>query len=74
MREDTKRIEAKWHPNPVINGLEVCHEHRRDEIIFTAWNGDDPANNRQLKFSRHDVVFGDVPTQADLEWLTGAGE
>lgn len=74
MREDTRRIEAKWHPNPVMNGLEVCHEHKRDKIIFTAWRGDNPANNRQLQFSRHEVAYGDVPTPEDLDWLTGDGD
>ncbi len=74
MREDTRLIEAKCHPNPVINGLEVCHEHKRDKLIFTAWRGDSPANNRQLQYTLQEVAYGDVPTREDLEWLTKAEE
>ena len=70
----TKVIEKKWHAaGPILhNGLEICHEHQRNGIIcFTAWNGDNPANDRQLHYSREQVAYCDVPDTEDLDWLTG---
>ena len=74
MRADTRLIEKKWHPNPMHNGLEICHEHKRNgTVIFTAWKGDSLANDRQLHFDRHHVAYNNMPYSADLDWLT-AGE
>jgi len=70
MRKETKLVEQKWHPNPTHNGVEICHEHKRDTIIFTAWEGDNPVNGRQLRYDRHDVAYNNVPTVEDLDWLT----
>jgi hypothetical protein len=72
MRDDTKIIEKKWHPIPKHNGLEICHEHKRNgTVIFTAWHGEHQANDRQLQFDRYDVAYNNAPSSDDLDWLTG---
>lgn len=55
-RETLKQIEAKLHPCPNINGVDILHEHRGRMIVFTAWKGDDPLNNRHINISRDNVL------------------
>ena len=50
-------IESKLHPCPTIDGIEILHEHRGRKIIFTAWKGDNPANNKLLEYSRDEVLY-----------------
>ena len=74
IRDDTKVIENILHPNPIIKGIEICHEHTRNgKIRFSAWQGDNPVRNgKQFSVNRHDVLtrkdFYLLYTK-DLEWL-----
>jgi hypothetical protein len=57
--QDKKIIESKLHPNPFFNGIEICHEHRGKNIIFTAWKGQDKVNEKELIISRNRVLYYD---------------
>ena len=78
LQGERKKIESQLHPNPIVNGCEICHEHLRNgKIRFTAWQGQDPLmNGAQLVFSRQDVLRHTIPCEfyqlhkKDLEWLT----
>lgn len=49
-----KRIKALnmiTHPNPIVDGAEIahCHNYKRDQITFSAWNKhNDPVNRMTL--------------------------
>ena len=71
-RKTLKEIEAVLHPCPIINGLAILHEHKGKYIIFSAWGGDSPANTKQVKIPRMNVLtlnFNKVYAE-DLRWLT----
>ena len=82
MREEKKKIESQLHPNPIFNGSEVAHEHRRDGYIyFTAWKGNNQINrDLQLRFKRSEILRYDVPGEfyklytKDFKWLTERGK
>ena len=44
-REFKKIIESQLHPNPVINGITICHRHVGQKIHFSAWDGEKPLDN-----------------------------
>lgn len=72
-RKEFKIIESHLHPAPEpINGLEVCHEHQVQHIIFTAWKNNKKFNNNSLKFHRS-VILSDKHFydhyQKEFNWL-----
>lgn len=69
MRNDTKIIEKKWHPNPIVGGFELCHQHKGNNIIFSVWNGDVSANDKFLTYTRQEVAYHDMPSKEDIDWL-----
>ena len=77
-REQKKRIEKILHPNPVFNGIEVCHSHGRNKIVFQA----DPDKAKSVSFGKRVELskarilgYPDRETflkdySKDLKWLT----
>jgi len=72
-RKTLAEIETKLHPCPTVNGLTILHQHVGQKIVFSAWKGDNPANNRSSEFSRYYVLncldFYSKHSY-DLQWLT----
>jgi hypothetical protein len=52
-----KEIESYLHPYPVINGLQILHRHLGSYIYFDAWNGDNKANNKEVRVHRDMVLM-----------------
>ena len=75
LRDDTKTIEAILHPCPIINGIEICHEHTRNgKIIFTAWRSENQIDNggKQLILNRFDILSRPefyILYDKDMKWL-----
>ena len=70
--ESLKTIEKHLHPCPKINGLDIMHCHRGQHVYFDAWDGDNKANDRELKIHKQVVLslpdfYNEFPD--DLEWL-----
>jgi hypothetical protein len=71
-RQILKKIEAILHPCPKINGVDILHEHKGKYIIFSAWNGNNPINGKQLRYDRLWALEEDFYVRHDesLDWLT----
>jgi hypothetical protein len=73
-REDKKVIESKLHPNPIINGIKICHEHKGKQIIFSAWKDLDRINNKSFSVDRREILFCNSNIYEDyvnaFTWLT----
>lgn len=57
LREEKETIERKLHPSPVINGLDIFHEHRGQMIEFRAYKDGMFFNNKSLEYLRIDVLY-----------------
>jgi hypothetical protein len=75
LREEKKKIETILHPEPIFNGLQICHEHLRNgKIRFTAWVGETPVNmDKQVIIERSEVLRVEndfyMLYEKDLRWL-----
>lgn len=73
-REERKIIESKLHPCPKIDGIDILHEHRGKQIIFSAWKGNDQLNNRYISIDRLLALYSTgsyVLVQSEINYLLG---
>ena len=71
-RAELKQIEARLHPCPTIDGLDILHEHRGQKILFSAWRNDLRANSREVVLRRTDVLLYEEPYtmfSSEFDWL-----
>lgn len=55
-RQEHARLEKKLHPCIEVDGVEILHEHRRGEVVFSAWKNQAPLNGNTIAMSRQFVL------------------
>ena len=55
-REIKEQIEKALHPCLTVDGVTILHEHRGGKIVFSAWKGDSPCNDRSFSVDRMVVL------------------
>ena len=74
--QECREIELKLHPGITIEGKYITHSHRGSNIIFSAWIGNTPYNNREYSVQRMTVLYSTdfyKEHHDQLEWLVGIG-
>ena len=73
---ELKRIERTIASTMMkIGDIEIFHQHKGNQIVFTAWKDDDPVNGRSMQIAREDVLFNELKLSAsDIRWLAGLVE
>jgi hypothetical protein len=74
-RKERKEIESKLHPNLIVDGVEILHEHLKSgKIQFEAWLQDNPiGNGRSIVLTKEDVLYSDdfyKDYAVEMAWLT----
>lgn len=68
-REITKKIEKLLHPCLKIGGIDIIHRHTGRYIYFSAWKGDDPVNQKEVRYYRDDILSNKGIPLDDVLWL-----
>jgi len=76
-RHELKDIESVLHPNPVIGGVEIGHQHKGKTIFFYPFpvmgTGGETLNNKYLAYGRERVLYSTTfyaDNNEQLKWLT----
>ena len=51
-----KELESILHPIPKFGDIDICHEHKKGVIEFTAWKGNDRANWASLEVAKITIL------------------
>jgi hypothetical protein len=75
-RRESAEIEDKLHPVITIGGKIIQHRHVGKKIIFSAFEGLTPFNNREFCITRDTVLASDdfyKEYKDELSWLVEIG-
>ncbi len=76
LRRESAEIEDKLHPVITIGGIVIQHRHVGKKIIFSAFEGSAPFNNREFCITRDSVLATEdfyKEYKEELGWLVEIG-